>query len=243
VIAQRRSSRPVACIVNQPDAHLGRLRPLFEAVGVPVLEVHATRDLGELSLDAVGGVIVLGGEMGVHDAARYPFLDDEVALLARAHERELPVLGLCLGAQLLAAALGAEVHARRCSEIGWLEVSHLVDDPVLGPRGRRRQFQWHYDSFELPMGADRIASSAKCPNQAFRIGRSYGLQFHPEASAQIVEGWALSEKGIAELVANGVNPDELVVEAKELDAAYAWQADVIAEGFARLVKDSRPEEL
>ena len=230
-------SRPVVCIVNQPDAHLGRLRPLLDRVDVPVIEVQAARDLGELSLDKMGGLIVLGGEMGVHDSALYPFLAGEVALLVGAHERGLPVLGLCLGAQLLAAALGAEVHARRCSEIGWLEVSHLVDDPVLGPTGRRRQFQWHYDSFELPAGANRLASSTKCPNQAFRIGRSYGLQFHPEASAEIVEGWALSAKGRAELVANGVDPGELVAEAKQLDAAYERQAAAIADGFARLVAE------
>jgi GMP synthase-like glutamine amidotransferase len=233
---------PVACIVNQPDAHLGRLRPLLDRVGVPVIEVLAARDLGELSLDEIGGLIVLGGEMGVHDSALYPFLADEVALLAGAHERGLPVLGLCLGAQLLAAALGAEVRARRCSEIGWLEVSHLVEDPVLGPPGRRRQFQWHYDSFELPAGANRLASSSKCPNQAFRIGRSYGLQFHPEASAEIVEGWALSAKGRAELVANGVNPGELVAEAKQLDAAYDRQANAIVAGFSGLVGRSAQQE-
>jgi GMP synthase (glutamine-hydrolysing) len=237
----RAPSRPVACIVNQPDAHLGRLRPLFDRVDVPVLEVHAARDLGELNLDEIGGLIVLGGEMGVHDSALYPFLGDEVTLLGEAHERGLPVLGLCLGAQLLAAALGAEVHARRCSEIGWLEVSHLAEDPVLGPAGRRRQFQWHYDSFELPAGADRLASSSKCPNQAFRIGSSYGLQFHPEASAETVEGWVSSAKGRAELVANGVDPDELVADAKELDAAYERQAAAIAEGFGRLVVEHEPE--
>lgn len=232
-----RAPRPVACIINQPDAHLGRLRPLFDRVDVPVLEVMAARDLAAVRLDELGGLVVLGGEMGVNDAGLYPFLADEVSLLAGAHERGLPALGLCLGAQLLAAALGARVHARRCSEIGWLEVDHLVDDPVLGPRGPRRQFQWHYDSFELPAGADRLASSSKCPNQAFRIGRSFGLQFHPEASAEIVKRWALSAKGRAELLANEVDPDELVADATELDAAYQRQAATIVEGFAHLIAE------
>ena len=227
--------RPVACLVNQPDAHLGRFKPLLDRLGVPLIELMAARDLGELKLATVGGLVVLGGEMGVNDAGRCPFLADETALIAGAHDRGLPVLGLCLGAQLLAAALGAKVHARRCSEIGWLEVDHLVDDPVLGPPGPRRQFQWHYDSFELPAGAERIAASNRCPNQAFRIETSYGLQFHPEVSADLVARWALSAKGRAELAANGVDPDELVADAAELDAAYDLQAATIVEGFAGLI--------
>jgi GMP synthase (glutamine-hydrolysing) len=227
--------RPVACIVNQPDAHLGRFEPLLDRLGVPVLEVMAERDLGALKLGDVGGLVVLGGEMGVTDVRLYPFLADERALIAGAHDLGLPVLGLCLGAQLLASALGAKVHARRCSEVGWLEVNHLVDDPVLGPPGPRRQFQWHYDSFELPAGAERLAASHLCPNQAFRIGTSYGLQFHPEVSADLVARWALSAKGRTELAANGVDPEGLVADAADLDASYERQAAVIVEGFARLI--------
>jgi GMP synthase (glutamine-hydrolysing) len=237
VTPTRSAPRPVACIINQPDAHLGRFKPLLHRLGVPVLEVMAGRDLAAVRLDELGGLVVLGGEMGVNDAALYPFLADEVALLADAHERGLPALGLCLGAQLMAAALGAQVHARRCGEVGWLEVDHFVGDPVLGPPGPRRQFQWHYDSFELPSGADRLASSDKCPNQAFRAGSLYGMQFHPEASAELVALWALSEKGRAELLANGVDPDGLVAEAAELDAVYERQAAAIVEGFAQLIAE------
>ena len=232
----RTSVRPVVCIVHQSDAHLGRFKPWLERFGREIVEVEAaSSDLAQLELGEIGGLVSLGGEMGAGDAGRFPFLAMEIELLGAAHEQGVPILGICLGGQLLASALGAPVNARRCGEIGWLEVEHFADDPVLGPAGTRRQFQWHSDSFEAPVGAELLAGSAACPAQAFRAGASYGVQFHPEVSHELLTTWVSAEGASAELVANGVDPEALLREAAELDVVYERQAETMMSGFERLV--------
>jgi GMP synthase-like glutamine amidotransferase len=133
--------------------------------------------------------------MGVHDDARYPWLVPEQRWLATAVDAGLPVLGICLGAQLLAAALGAEVTTGDTPEIGVGRVTLNDDgrrDPVLGPEGEGLPVvHWHGDTFAIPAGATRLASSDRYENQAFRLGPLvYGLQFHLEVDDQVAAGWA-----------------------------------------------------
>jgi GMP synthase-like glutamine amidotransferase len=135
----------------------------------------------------------MGGPMGVHDDL--PWLEPERALLRAAVEAGLPVLGVCLGAQQLAAALGATVVAGPEPECGAGEV-HLTPeafvDPVFGPAPTPLPcVHWHGDTFALPDGAVRLAGNAAYENQAFRFGtRAYGLQFHVEVTASLVGHWA-----------------------------------------------------
>jgi GMP synthase (glutamine-hydrolysing) len=145
--------------------------------------------------DAVGdvsGLVVMGGPMSVHDDL--PWLVDERALLRRAVEAGRPVLGVCLGAQQLAAAMGAEVTAGPAPEYGIGEVhltSEAISDPVFGPAPTPLPcVHWHGDTFGLPEGAVRLAGNAAYENQAFRVGdRAYGLQFHVEVTASLVAHW------------------------------------------------------
>jgi GMP synthase (glutamine-hydrolysing) len=141
----------------------------------------------------------MGGPMNVDETERYPALAHEVAWLQKAVEAEIPVLGVCLGSQLLAKALGARVYANRVKEIGWYDielVSSAADDPLFaGSPQTINIFQWHGDTFDLPAGAVQLARSPQCENQAFRFGKSaYGLQFHLEVTAEIIDDW-LGEPG------------------------------------------------
>lgn len=141
------------------------------------------------------GLVVLGGAMAVYEAAAHPHLVEEQRLLADACARRLPVLGICLGSQLLAAALGARVFKGPAPEIGFGDVTLTpegADDPVLGPAGPVfPAFHWHGDTFDLPAGATRLASTSAYPQQAFRAGENaYALQFHVELDAALAGDWA-----------------------------------------------------
>jgi GMP synthase-like glutamine amidotransferase len=160
--------------------------------------LHVVRvDRGEAvpppdSAGRMSGLVVMGGPMGVHDDL--PWLEDERALLRAAVGAGLPVLGVCLGAQQLAAALGAEVTSGPAPECGVGEVHLTTDaigDPVFGPAPTPLPcVHWHSDTFSLPEGAVRLARNDAYENQAFRVGeRAYGLQFHVEVTASLVAHW------------------------------------------------------
>jgi GMP synthase (glutamine-hydrolysing) len=141
--------------------------------------------------DEVAGTVVMGGPMGVDETDRHPQLATEREWLAEAVRREMPVLGICLGAQLLARALGAEVRPGEEPEIGWAPVEILdPDDPILGALApSTTALHWHGDAFDLPDGATPLARSAKTEYQAFRHGNAWGVLFHPEADFALLEAW------------------------------------------------------
>jgi GMP synthase (glutamine-hydrolysing) len=147
-------------------------------------------------MKGAGGLIVMGGPMAAYQADRYPFLRDEMVLIEQAVTEELPVLGVCLGAQIVAAALGAEVTRNPAGkEIGWYPVtlSDAAQEDRLwrGVAPTITPFHWHGDIFELPAGAVSLASSEKTPCQAFRYGNSvYALQFHIEVTPESVAAMA-----------------------------------------------------
>jgi GMP synthase-like glutamine amidotransferase len=144
---------------------------------------------------SLGGVVVMGGAMGVHDTEEFPWLEAERRWIARTVDAGLPVLGVCLGAQQLAAALGATVTTGPAPEIGVGEVALTAvgrADPVLGPEGDRvAVIHWHGDTFDIPDGAVRLATGDRYANQAFRYGDfAYGLQFHVEVDEAMADAWA-----------------------------------------------------
>jgi len=138
-------------------------------------------------------IVVMGGPMGAYDEADHPWLAGEKRLLREAVEADVPVWGVCLGAQLLACALGARVYPGDEPEVGVLPVeltSAAADDPVFAAAPASFPvLQWHGDSFDLPDGATLLASSPAYPHQAFRVGRSYGLQFHVEVPLELATEW------------------------------------------------------
>lgn len=178
-----------------PFEPLGTLDPLLKNAGFRIRYVNFARDPKQVpSLDGYSALIVLGGPMNADQVADFPNLSTEVRLLQAALERGMSVLGICLGAQLLARALGARVRPNHAPEIGWHDVDLTgagEGDPVLSAFSARQQvFQWHEDAIELPDRAVHLASSELCEVQAFRFGdRAYGLQFHLEVNHTLIDRW------------------------------------------------------
>ena len=160
------------------------VRP-FEGEPVP-------RDLGDAA-----GLLIMGGPMGVYEVDRYPYLADEMRLIEQALAAKTPILGICLGSQLLARVLGSSVIKGKRKEIGWHKLT-LTADAFLDPlfKGLESSFiglHWHGDIFDLPKAATSLASSELTQHQAFRYGTSaYGLLFHMEATREIIEGMVRS---------------------------------------------------
>lgn len=178
-----------------PYEPLGTLDPLLKEAGFRIRYVNFGREPdARPSLDRYEALIILGGPMNSDEIDKFPNLATEIELIREAVQRGMSVLGICLGAQLLATALGGSVARNAVREIGWYSVNLCDaghDDPVLGEFERVSEvFQWHEDGIELPPGAVQLASSAASDVQAFRYGdHAYGLQFHLEVNSSLIERW------------------------------------------------------
>ncbi len=178
-----------------PYEPLGTLDPLLKESGFRIRYVNFGREpRSRPHLDRYEALIVLGGPMNSDQIDTYPNLRTEVEIIREAVERDMSVLGICLGAQLLAKALGGAVSRNPIREIGWYDVDLTpagLEDPVLSTfEPAQEVFQWHEDGITLAPGADLLASSPASAVQAFRYGEhAYGFQFHLEASRALIERW------------------------------------------------------
>jgi len=167
----------------------------------------------DLPLVHSAGLVVLGGPMNVDEVAQYPFIEREVGWIQAAMDQHLPLLGVCLGAQLMAKALGARVYPNHQKEYGWCPIEltrWAAEDPLFWEIGMQTVFQWHGDTFDLPHGAVLLARSPACENQAFRVGsRAWGLQFHIEMTAEMVETWLDEGERSGELRQANVNAETI----------------------------------
>ena len=211
-------ARPWAILQHVAHEGPGSIGRVLDERGADVVVVRLDRDEPLPSAEALAGLVVMGGPMGVHDDLGW--LAPERNLLSDAVDRGVPVLGVCLGAQQLAAALGADVTTGPEEEVGTGEVELTGDgrrDPVLGPEYTGLSgttvpcVHWHRDTFTLPDGAVHLAATRHFPHQAFRVGpRAYGLQFHVEVDGPLAESWRpLLPDGVA-LDADDVTRVEVV---------------------------------
>jgi GMP synthase (glutamine-hydrolysing) len=178
---------------------LGLLAEVLSAAGYQVTYREAAVDhLDPRELMAADLLIILGGPIGVYEDDVYTFLTDEIAAVRDRLAAERPVLGLCLGAQIMARALGCRVFPSGVKEVGWAPVSltEAGRRSVLAPLGRLAVLHWHGDTFDLPEGAALLASTEAVTNQAFTLGRhGLALQFHLEAQPAGLERWYIGHAG------------------------------------------------
>jgi len=222
--------KTLVAIRHVPFEDLGILEPLLHGRGYTVhyydIGVHQlwTLDVGKVDL-----LVVLGGPIGAYDEQTYPFLNEELDLIRRRLDARLPLLGICLGAQLMARALGATVRPMGVKEIGYAPIG-------LTEAGRRSALaalppdvavlHWHGDQFDIPPGADCLARTEVCPHQAFALGdHALGLQFHLEADAKRIEQWLVGHA--AELMSAGIDPCALRAQAGNHGAALRTAAEAV----------------
>lgn len=189
---------------------LGLIEPLLVRRGFEVSYLEAGIDPLEEAMVEAELLIVLGGPIGVGDSGSYPFLEEEIAALRQRLDEKRPTLGICLGAQLMASALGAGVDPTGRTEIGFSELTFTQEglaSPLAALQGVP-VFHWHGDEFQIPEGCDRLASTEGFPNQAFSRGPELlALQFHIETDLAYLERWLIGHSG--ELAAAGINPQAL----------------------------------
>jgi GMP synthase (glutamine-hydrolysing) len=235
----------VLVIQHVPHETLGTFEPAFKAAGLILrpLKAYDPRAAWPPITD-VDGLVAMGGPQSACELAKYPYLKREVALLRQAVDAGRPVLGVCLGAQLLAAALEAKVTKNPQKEIGWYPLMRepgADGDPMWDIFGQTETvFQWHGDAFALPPGAVQLASSPLCAQQAFRYGTSaYGLQFHVEVTAPTIRLWL--QQNAAELASlrGVIDPAAIRSQSPVHLARLAELSRHIATAFCALVQPTR----
>lgn len=220
--------KPVVVLQNEADAPAAYLGDALDRRGIEWAAVRL--DAGEVPPDpeSVSGVAALGGAMGAYDESTYPFLVDEKRFLAACTKIGIPVLGICLGCQLLADALGGRAYLADSAEVVFAPVeptSEGIGDPIVAALAGRRVIRFHQDSFDLPPGATLLATGGGF-NHAFRRGTAVGIQPHPEVTAALLGEWLADGDARQLAIDSGTDPDLLVeafaaAEAEVMETAAA----------------------
>ena len=206
-------------VIRHSHESLGRLAERLAHAGVEWDEVHVIDGEPLPPADDLDALIIMGGRMGAYDTEEYPCLADEMRLARQLVERDVPVLGICLGSQLLSAALGGRAYLADRPEVGAVPVK-LTDaghrHPVVSKVAGRRVFEMHEDTFDLPPGSVLLARSDRFP-QAFALGSALAVQFHPEAHNSAANRWA-SNRAREMVERAGSTPEEFAAGMEDARA-------------------------
>jgi len=209
----------------------GTLGVFFHSAGADIRTVRLyAGDTLPADPNDVDAIISMGGPMNVYEEDKYPFLREETSFLKLAIDVGKPVLGICLGAQMIAKALGAQVTKSPVQEVGWGTVTLANNGPrdalFHGLPGTLDVFQWHEDMFHIPQGGKLLAYSEVCPHQAFRYRNALGLQFHLEVTADILLDW----------FSDWPDRDEIIRRYKELESDLLKRAKMLYGNFRGLIR-------
>lgn len=224
----------ILSIQNTEIETLGNFKELFESDGYTIETIHVKKDEIPKDLDKYAGIVILGGYMSVYEYL--PYLNDELVLTNNANHLQVPLLGICLGSQLIAEALGGRVYKGKQKEIGWFDV-------VINNEGKNdifkgisnniiRVFQWHGDTFVLPSSAVLLASSNLYP-QAFRLGNSIGILFHLEVTSLMIHDWM--ENYGSEMEEVGISSDDILDGKNSEFESLANYCNVVYQNFSKMI--------
>ncbi|MBF0567189.1 MAG: type 1 glutamine amidotransferase [Nitrospirae bacterium] len=208
----------------------GTIEDFLVTNSVPYKVVYLAKEICP-DPDDFSALVIMGGPMSVHDTSLYPYLDTEEEVLAGFIEKGKKVLGICLGSQMIAKVLGARVYRGKEPEIGWYRLNatqYGLEDRLIGSllvpeTGEITVFHWHYETFDIPGGAKRLASSPLYPNQAFKYGDDvYAFQFHIEVTKEMICDWMKDEP---------VDMKSLMANTGEIYAGYLERANEFYRGF------------
>jgi GMP synthase-like glutamine amidotransferase len=222
--------KKIFIIQHTASTHPGKIILMLERLGhsLEILKLFENPQLK--APDNFDGVIILGGGMSVNDENQFAWIKPECKFIRELVKKEIPLLGVCLGAQMIAKAHGAIVKKNSSPEFGWSDIrptEFALKDKFYNIKNSLDVYQWHDETFDIPLGAIRLSYSQACANQAYKLGKNcYGIQYHPETDYEMINDWLYKEDGegdINEVRSQGhtqyVQPSELHLEmAKKYQA-------------------------
>lgn len=225
----------ILSIQNTEIETLGNFKELFESDGYKIKTIHVKKDSIPSDIGKYAAIIILGGYMSVYE--NLPYLNEQQELIRIANRRKVPLLGICLGSQLIAQALGGNVYKGEQKEIGWFKVEISNEgkhDIFKGIANKNMKvFQWHGDGYVLPQSAILLASSNSYP-QAFRLGNTIGILFHLEVMPEMIQNW-IQNYG-SEMKEAGVTVDNILNDKKTEFESLASNCKVVYSNFSKIMK-------
>jgi GMP synthase-like glutamine amidotransferase len=226
---------------NEECEHLGVFSKILNENNISYQYIKLYEEEEIPNLNDYSAIIILGGPMNVYEERKYPFLKKENSSIKEALKINKPMLGICLGAQIIARAAGAKVYPAKRKEIGWFTLNLTtggIENDVF--RGLERQFtvfQWHGDTFDIPSGSIKLAKSNLFPNQAFSIGKTiYALQFHLEVTKKMILEWVNRYEAELVTLKEEVDPDEMLKSSEHHIQPLNNHAFLLFSNFLHLIR-------